>query len=716
MLNLSIILTESAKRYGKQSALTHLNEVFSYEEFDKFSNQIAHGLIQKGLRPGDKIALSCPNNPYFPILYFGILKMGAIVVPLNIFLKQQEIEYHLQDSEAKAYFCYEGTPELPTGQFGRAAYNSISTCFWYFEISSSVSISKIAQHTRSKQNIGSLIAGQDENFDCFPSSAEDTAVIIYTSGTTGIPKGACLSHLNLFMNAMVASNLFQTTAGQSVLTVLPLFHIFGMTTMMNASIYTGLNSVLLSRFDARECFELIDRHNISVFAGVPTMYWSLLNTVHETLSEKVISEKLKLCVSGGAPLPFKIIQDFEERFKVPIIEGYGMSEGSPIVTFNQLQTGRKAGSIGTHVWGIDVKIVDEKGVEQATGVKGELIYKGHNVMKGYHNKPSETSEVLKNGWMYSGDIAYKDKDGFYFIVDRSKDVIIRGGMNVYPREIEEVLIKHEAISMTAVIGLADPKLGEEIAACIVLKAGSKATAPELIDWIKTRVASYKYPRHICFLESLPVNGAGKILKRVLREQFPLSRGPLWCTLTFLFFSPLIYAQQKILTGKVKDTSGNPIPGAVVRILGTNIATSTDQNGAFRISNSSSKELNLRITYVGYTEKIIVVPSGQRDKPLEIVLQQQATEMDAVVVTGVFDKRKRMDASVAITSLSPVQIERTVPASAADLLKNVPGVFVNSSLGEIRNSVASRGITIGTQDGSFGYEYVSMQEDGLPVTN
>ncbi|MGY0035867.1 AMP-binding protein [Pedobacter sp. NJ-S-72] len=326
----------------------------------------------------------------------------------------------------------------------------------------------------------SLFEDQPDTFFSYPCMEEDVAVIIYTSGTTGKPKGACLSHLNLFLNAKIATELFQSKADETVLAVLPLFHIFGMTTMMNASVYKGMNIVLLPRFDAKTCFELIVKHDISIFAGVPTMYWALLNVAHDPLIEETVRNNLRLCVSGGAPLPVKIIQDFfESIYKVPILEGYGMSEGSPIVSFNQIDQIRKQGSIGTPVWGVEVKIVDENDQELPALTKGELIFKGHNVMKEYYRNPEATAQVLKDGWMHSGDIAYRDEQGVYFIVDRSKDMIIRGGMNVYPRELEEIMLKHEAVSMVAVIGIPDEKFGEEIAAFIVLKSGKEHTQMKL---------------------------------------------------------------------------------------------------------------------------------------------------------------------------------------------------------------------------------------------
>jgi long-chain acyl-CoA synthetase len=301
------------------------------------------------------------------------------------------------------------------------------------------------------------------------------------------------------------------------LIVLPLFHIFGMTVMMNALIYKGGSSILLPRFDAATVFRLMQQHKVTVFAGVPTMYWGLLNCTDTSLDYNSIAATLKICLSGGASLPVQVLKDFEKRFNVPIIEGYGMSEGSPVVTFNQLEIGRKPGSIGTTVWGVDVKLVDAEGKDVAVGEKGELLYRGHNVMKGYYKKPEETALALQDGWMHSGDIAVKDEDDFYYIVDRTKDMIIRGGFNIYPREIEEVMIQHEAVSLVAIVGIPHEEMGEEVKAFVVLKESHSITATDLIAWTKERVAAYKYPRHIEFLTALPMSATGKILKKELRK-------------------------------------------------------------------------------------------------------------------------------------------------------------------------------------------------------
>lgn len=514
MLNLSVILEDSARRYPNKDAFIFMDNAFTYGQIDAAANQVAQGLRASGIEKGDKVALSCLNLPYFPIAYFGILKAGAVIVPLSVLLKRDEIEYHLKDSEAKAFFCFIGTPELPMAEEGYAGFQNVDTCKNFYIITAKPTDPSPIEGT---QTLGALMSGQSPVAPPKDTLASDTAVIIYTSGTTGRPKGAELTHSNLILNAILSTDILGTESEDRLLIVLPLFHIFGMTVLMNGGIYKGATNILLPRFDAQQVFSLMDNHDISIFAGVPTMYWGMLNHDSSDVDIDKISKNLKICVSGGASLPLQVLEDFEKKFDVPILEGYGMSEGSPVVTFNHSNIGRKPGSVGTPAWGVEVKIVDENGKELPTGEKGELIYKGHNVMKGYYNKPEENAKTLKDGWLYSGDVAIKDEDGFFFIVDRTKDLIIRGGFNVYPREVEELIIKHEAISLVAVIGVPDEQHGEEIKACIVLNEGASLDADELIEWTKSQIAAYKYPRIIEFMDALPMSATGKILKKELRK-------------------------------------------------------------------------------------------------------------------------------------------------------------------------------------------------------
>lgn len=512
MLNLAVVLEDSARKYPQNPAFTFMDNTLTYQQVNGAANQIAQGLLARGIQPGDKVALSCLNLPYFPMVYFGILKAGAVVVPLSVLLKPDEITYHLTDSEAKAYFCFSGTEALPMGQMGFAGFQN-SACDHFFLIMPKM---EMPSEVDRVETLAQVMHGQSPLFECYQSGAEDTAVIVYTSGTTGQPKGAELTHSNLYINAQVSVGLSGVNSQDTQLIVLPMFHIFAMTVLMNAGVLKGAHSILLPRFEADVCLQLMIKHKVTVFAGVPTMYWGLVNVEASADQIQAVNENLKIACSGGASLPLQVLEDFQQKFDVPILEGYGMSEGSPVVTFNQLDVGCKPGSIGTPVWGVEVKLVNESGADVNVGEKGELLYRGHNVMKGYYNRPEATAESIKNGWMHSGDIAVKDEDGFYYIVDRTKDMIIRGGLNVYPREVEEVMIKHEAVSLVAIIGISDEKFGEEIKAYVVLNEGHQISESELIAWTKSQIADYKYPRYVEFLEALPMNATGKILKKELR--------------------------------------------------------------------------------------------------------------------------------------------------------------------------------------------------------
>lgn len=506
MLNLSILIEQGAKRHPKKPAISWDQTTITYGALHSRVNQTARMLRKLGVGFGDKVALLCPNTPDFPTAFFGILKTGATVVPLSILLKADEIAYALTDSESKAFICYSDVSTMPTGAYGQQAFEKTDSCTIFIAIGTDTDAPLIFE---------TLLAAETTEFESYPTSPQDTAVIMYTSGTTGVPKGAELTHFNLFSNAEVSAGIVGAIPFENSLIVLPLFHIFGLTVMLLAGIRKGLHLILLARFDAKNVFRLFSSYKINIFAGVPSMYWALLKESDGHESHSLAD--LRIAISGGSSLPQKTIEDFEDRFHVPIIEGYGMSESSPVVIFNQLDVGRKVGSIGTPVWGASAKVVDEEGGEVPVGEKGELVFRGPSIMKGYYNRPLESEAVLKNGWLYSGDIALQDDDGFFYIVDRKKDMIIRGGMNVYPREIEELLMRHEAVAMAAVVGVPDERLGDEIKAFVVLKSGSISSEEELKNWVKDQVASYKYPRFVQTVDQLPLGASGKILKKLLKN-------------------------------------------------------------------------------------------------------------------------------------------------------------------------------------------------------
>ncbi|MCR9287602.1 MAG: long-chain fatty acid--CoA ligase [Bacteroidetes bacterium] len=514
MLNLSVLLEDSARRYPNKDAFIFMDTHLSYAQVNGAANQIANGLKSIGIQPGDKVALSCLNLPYFPMIYYGILKAGATVVPLSVLLKREEVAYHLKDSDAKAYFCFLGAPGLPMLEEGFAGFQNAPDCKNFFVITAKPTDPSPIE---GQKTMGMLMGSQSPICETARTNAEDTAVIIYTSGTTGRPKGAELTHSNLTLNSILSANLSQCNEEDTWLIVLPLFHIFAMVVLMNAGVYKGTANVLLPRFDPEAVLGLMQKHKVSIFAGVPTMYWGLVNYENTKFDLKGIASNLKMALSGGASLPVSVLEDFEAKFNVPILEGYGMSEGSPVVTFNHPNKVRKPGSVGTPVWGVEVRVVDENDNEMPVGEKGEIVYRGHNVMKGYYKRDEVNKEVLRGGWLHSGDVGVMDEDGYFYIVDRTKDMVIRGGLNVYPREVEEVMMKHPAVSLVAVIGIPDDQFGEEIKACVVLKEGECVEADELKAWTKERIAAYKYPRVIEFLDALPMSATGKILKKELRR-------------------------------------------------------------------------------------------------------------------------------------------------------------------------------------------------------
>jgi long-chain acyl-CoA synthetase len=487
--NLATILTESAAAHGDRPAVKLDDAEFNYALLDQASARVATMVKSMGLEPGGRVGIMLPNVPYFPAVYYGVLRAGGVVVPMNVLLKGREVGFYLSDSGAQILFAWH--------DFSDAAEQGAS------EAGAEVVLVKPGE-------IEGRIFEHEPDPEVAERSGDETAVILYTSGTTGTPKGAELTHANLKKNAEVASSLFDLDQTAVVLGALPLFHSFGQTCGMNATILRGGCLTLIPRFDPEKALEIIARDKVKVFEGVPTMYSAML---HAKNREEVDTSSLELCASGGAAMPVELLREFDEAFGCKILEGYGLSETSPVASFNHPDRERKPGSIGTPIEGVEMKVVDEDGNGLPTGEVGEIVIKGHNVMKGYWNRADATEEVMKDGWFHTGDMAKVDEDGYFFIVDRKKDMIIRGGYNVYPREIEEVLYEHPAVREVAVVGVPHPELGEEVGAAVALKDGEQADEDTLRSFVKERVAAYKYPRHIWFLDDLPKGPTGKILKR-----------------------------------------------------------------------------------------------------------------------------------------------------------------------------------------------------------
>ncbi|MBD8868264.1 long-chain-fatty-acid--CoA ligase [Nocardioides donggukensis] len=516
MLNLSVFLEDSARSYPDRDAIVFGDTRLTYAQVDGAANQVANALVERGIQPGDKVALSCPNLPYFSIVYYGILKAGGTVVPLNVLLKGREVAYHLADSEAKAYLCFEGTAELPIGQAGHEGFGQTDGCEHFLMITADPSAESPIEGT---ETLGAAMAAQPPTFETVATDEDDTAVILYTSGTTGQPKGAELRHRNMHSNALTGADLFGADADNpdTYLCVLPLFHSFGQTVIQNSGFAYGGTVVMLPRFEAEPALKLMMSEKVTFFAGVPTMYWGLLGALDDTVDVKLLAKTLRVAVAGGAALPVEVHKSFQERFGVTILEGYGLSETSPVASFSKWGEDVRVGSIGVPIPGVEMKLIqdDWSEVEDGPDAVGEIAIKGPNIMKGYYNRPDATDESIRDGWFRSGDLGRRDEDGWYYIVDRSKDMIIRGGFNVYPREIEEVLMSHEDVSLAAVIGVPHESHGEEIKAVVIRNEGASVTEDELVAWGKEQMAGYKYPRVVEFVDDLPMTATGKILKREL---------------------------------------------------------------------------------------------------------------------------------------------------------------------------------------------------------
>ena len=501
--NLASLLVDTAEQNGDRLAVKLDDTEINYSLLDEGAKRIAGMLREKGVEPGERVGIMLPNVPYFPSVYYGILRLGGVVVPMNVLLKGREVEFYLEDPEAKVLFAWHDFAEAAEAGAEKAGTEVVLVKPGEFE---------------------ELVGGQEPLEELTERDAEDTAVILYTSGTTGKPKGAELTHSNMKKNAEVAVTLASTTEDDIALGALPLFHSFGQTCNMNACIAVGAMMTQLPRFDPEKALEIIERDKVTIFQGVPTMYTAML---HCDKKDSVDTSSLRACMSGGSAMPVEVMKGFEEQFGCHVLEGYGLSETSPVASFNHPDRERKVGSIGTPVAGVEMKVVDEDGKDvEGTGEEavGEIAIKGHNIMKGYWNREDATKESIKDGWFLTGDMGKIDDDGYFSIVDRKKELIIRGGYNVYPREVEEVLYEHPAVEACAVIAVPDDNMGEEVGAAIVLKDGEDASEDELRDFVKKDVANYKYPRRIWFVDELPMGPTGKILKREIEVPEPAKAG------------------------------------------------------------------------------------------------------------------------------------------------------------------------------------------------
>ncbi len=490
--NLARIMTTAAEENPDGIAVKLDDTELSFGLLEEGSARMAAILRDKGVEAGDRVGIMLPNVPYFPVVYYAVLRLGGVVVPMNPLLKGREVKFYLEDPGAEVLVAWHGFEEPATKGAEDAGAELILVEPGEFE--------KLLGEVEEPLHVL-----EDRNAE------EDTAVILYTSGTTGQPKGAELTHSNLYKNCTVAADhLGKISKDDKLLGALPLFHSFGQTCTLNGAVHAQAMVSMIPRFDPEKALEIIERDGITLFQGVPTMYNGML---HASNKDDVDTSTLRLCMSGGSAMPEEVMRAFEKQFGCKVLEGYGLSETSPVASFNHPDKENKAGSIGTPIEGVEMKLVDDDGNEVADGEPGEIAIKGHNIMKGYWQRPEANEEAIKDGWFFSGDIGKKDEDGYFFIVDRKKELIIRGGYNVYPREIEEVLYEHEAIQEAAVIGVPHEELGEEVGAAIVLKDGQDVDADTIKEHVKEQVAAYKYPRQVWFMDELPKGPTGKILKR-----------------------------------------------------------------------------------------------------------------------------------------------------------------------------------------------------------
>lgn len=491
-LSLASVLAEPARRWPSKVAVIEGDRRLTYSQVWELARKYAAALSERGVGAGDRVALMVPNVVEFVGAYYGILTLGAVVVPVPTLLQGLEAAYIVGNSGARLIAYHPAVEDAADAAAHESGVDAVS--------------------------VVGLADGHDPVATYTTRAPEDPAVIFYTSGTTGRPKGAILTHLNLVLNATVNAFDCQDTRHDDVtLGSLPLFHVFGQSVALNGVFRMGGTLVLQPRFDAAAAIELMRQESVTLFFGVPTMFVQLLHVAGDDLPT------LRWTCSGGASLPVAVLEGFEQKFGAPIYEGYGLSETSPTATSNQPVFGVRAGSVGHPVWGTEAEIADALVTDHVellpVGQRGEVVVRGHHVFAGYLDDPEATAKVLQDGWFRTGDIGVKDADGFVSIVDRTKDLIIRSGFNVYPREVEEVLNRHEAVEQVSVIGIPDAERGEEILAVVVPRAGAQVDADALIAWSRERLGKHKYPRRIEVVEELPLGPSHKVLKRVLRTQF-----------------------------------------------------------------------------------------------------------------------------------------------------------------------------------------------------
>ncbi|SDJ43792.1 fatty acid--CoA ligase family protein [Salimicrobium halophilum] len=508
-MNVSERLKQTAREMPEKDAYIFQGERTNYQTFDASVTKFASALKNLGYEKGDHVALISGNSPVFMIGLYGALRAGLTVIPINPTYTSKEMGYILKNGDVKGVIAL----DMIVSQLDIIDDDLMVEHYFVADTGTGVNLDSYSIAPKMKPFTETVASG---SLDFTPPSLdeEDLAVVLYTSGTTGKPKGAMLTHKNIYSNATDVAEYLEISETDRVIATLPMFHVFCLTVALNAPIANGGTVVIIPQFSPEAVFTAARDYKATVFAGVPTMYNYLLQTGD---GQEDSFGHMRINVSGGSSLPVSLLEAFEQKFNVRVSEGYGLSEASPVTAFNPLDRPRKAGSIGTNIINVENRVVDELGEEVPTGEVGELVVKGPNVMKGYYKMPEETSVTIKDGWLYTGDMARKDEEGYFYIVDRKKDMILVGGYNVYPREVEEVLYKHPNLTEAAVVGEPHPEAGEAVIAFVVSDDPALDEAT-VIDYCKEELAKYKLPKRIEFLEELPKNTTGKILRKSLRDQ------------------------------------------------------------------------------------------------------------------------------------------------------------------------------------------------------
>ena len=500
-MNLNHLLEQVASEHASEVAIRFTGSEITYSTLIDAIRRLSRGLSKLGIQRGDRVAIMLPNLPQFPIAYYAALRLGAVVVPINMMNKGRETAWVLEDSEAKILIAWRGV--------------------WNEMIRYTNVISSLKQVVllgddlpESTISLSQIISSNKPMADIKIQDEDDPAIIQYTSGVTGHPKGAELTHGNMISNMNASRDIMRITERDSLLAVLPLFHPIGQTLLMNLALCSGAELELLPRFEPLEVLTSLRSGKPSIFVGVPSIFRILLDNTSE--EDPPPEQPVRLCVCGGGAIPDEVLKQFEKTFGTYILECYTTSETSPVTSFNQWRTGRRVGSLGHPIPGVEMKVVDERSNEASIGEVGEIIIKGANVMRGYINKPRLTDEALRDGWFYTGDLGKMDINGFFYLVERKNDRIIKGGFSTYPSEVESVLYCHPDINEVAVVGVPDEIMGEEVKACVVLKENAKVTTDQLAEYCRERMALYKVPALIRFYKDLPHTSTGKINKSELR--------------------------------------------------------------------------------------------------------------------------------------------------------------------------------------------------------